>query len=67
MDEQLERLYQATTYRARTPRGVIALRIGLRDGLLGALLGEYQALDWAFLTAWNPRSVQRPQPFRRSF
>ena len=55
--EEMERHYRSTTYWARTPRGAIPLRIDLGSAALAALLAEYGADDWAFLTAWNPGSV----------
>ena len=59
--QALEKHYRATGYRARTPRGAMSLRIGLESAALAALLAEYSAADWAFISASNPRSVPAPR------
>ena len=53
----LENAYRATTYTASVP---LLLRVGQRSVLLDAVLEEWKVEEWAYLTAWNPRSVPRP-------
>jgi hypothetical protein len=37
------------------------LRIGERNGALDRLLHRHRRRDWAFITAWNPRSRRLPR------
>lgn len=56
----LERAYRATTYIVDDPEATIAIRIGEPCPRLDALLVERGVSDWAFVTAWNPGSVEIP-------
>lgn len=58
LSEALERAYRATRYRARTPEGLLALRIGRRSRKLDALLAQHGAEHWAFVSAANPHPQQ---------
>lgn len=56
-------LYDATTYRIEGPEGPIDIRVGRANPKVDALLrrvGGNDLDDWAFITAWNPRSVATP-------
>jgi hypothetical protein len=59
MDPSLFEAYRRTTFIAETPRGRLALRIGVRSAHLDALLASVGATTWAYVTAWNPGSVRR--------
>ena len=52
--------YLRTSYCARTPLGLIRLRIGKASVELDKLLGNFGARAWAYVTAYNPAS--RPLP-----
>src|SRR5258708_4513248 len=52
----LETAYCATTYRADTPEGSLAVRVGDVDAGLDGLLARHASRTWAFITAWNPAS-----------
>jgi hypothetical protein len=54
---EFEAVYRATTYRVDAPQRPIDIRVGQTHSLLDALLEQLGATDWAFVTAWNPRSV----------
>jgi hypothetical protein len=53
--------YLRTSYCARTPLGLIRLRIGKASNELDKLLTERRARDWAYVSACNPAS----QPLSR--
>ena len=55
---QLIAAYEATTYRVATP--AIDIRIGSATAALDLLLEQYGATEWAFVSAWNPMSVEQP-------
>jgi hypothetical protein len=50
--------YKATTYRVATLD--IDIRIGRATAALDLLLEQYGATEWAFISAWNPMSVEPP-------
>jgi hypothetical protein len=54
---KFEPLYRATTYRVDIPEGRIDIRVGQTHPTLDALLAQLGVTDWAFVTAWNPRST----------
>lgn len=53
---ELERAYHATTYAAAIP---LRMRIGEPNPLLDAFLRQFDALELAYLSAYNPRSQRR--------
>jgi hypothetical protein len=52
--------YRRTTFNADTPRGRLSLRIGRRCRELDDLLAGHGVSAWAYVTAFNPGSVRRP-------
>ena len=52
--------YLRTSYCARTPQGLIRLRIGKASNELDKLLAQHRAREWAYVSACNPAS--RPLP-----
>lgn len=56
--EVLAQAYEATTYRVKTLEGDILIRIGMPNLELDLLLNQYGVFSWAFITAWNPASVE---------
>jgi hypothetical protein len=58
MKHPLEAAYIATTYTAVTPEGFLALRIGESNAALDTLLTTGGVATWAYVTAYNPGSVQ---------
>jgi len=54
--KDFEAAYRATTYRVTDPP--LALRIGHRHPQADQILLKHQANSWAFLTAWNPGSIE---------
>jgi hypothetical protein len=56
----LERAYLATHYVVFAGGAPLILRIGERNRELDRLLRRHGRRDWAFLTAWNPRSRLLP-------
>jgi hypothetical protein len=59
MQSSLVEAYRRTTFAADTPRGRLALRIGEASAELDSLLASLGVRSWAYVTAWNPGSVQR--------
>lgn len=58
MSARLDRAFRETTYRAFIPgAAAIDLVIGQASAALDALLTQHDADEWAFITAWNPRST----------
>lgn len=57
MDQDLHEAYCHTTFYAETPRGRLALRINQFDAQLDQLLLDHACESWAYITAYNPRSV----------
>jgi hypothetical protein len=58
LDPDLEAAYRSTSYSVIVPgREPISIRCGVRCMPLDLLLAESRAIDWAFITACNPRSV----------
>lgn len=55
--ERLDPLYHATTYVAELPGGTCRIRIGRTHPDLDAALEAENATQWAYVTAWNPYSV----------
>jgi hypothetical protein len=58
MDDELECSYRRTSFCADTPCGELRLRIDLPDARLDALLERMDARSWAYMTAFNPGSIQ---------
>ncbi len=56
MDPKLIKAYHRTTYVASTPRGRVRVRIDENHPEVDALLGDIEAEQWAYITAWNPGS-----------
>jgi hypothetical protein len=56
----LEAAYRATDYTARTPDGLLTLRIGASSAALDRLLDARGVTSWAYVTAHNPGSAPRP-------
>jgi hypothetical protein len=52
LDTELERVYRNTAYKA--PALDLEIRIGQHAPSLDALLKQYNAAAWAFITAYNP-------------
>ena len=52
--EHLETAYHATTYRVFSPP--IEIRTGAVHDALDQLIEQYSAVEWAFISAWNPMS-----------
>ena len=52
--------YVRTSYCARTPQGLIRLRVGSASGQLDRLLADHGMRDWAFVSACNPGSKPLP-------
>jgi len=65
MTDLLLDAYRRTTYRARTPRGELALRIGEPAPELDRLLIEHGVTTWAYVTACNPQSRRLPEEENR--
>ncbi len=55
IDQSLLAAYVRTTYRVDALD--LQIRIGLANANLQQLLTTYGAHTWAFITAWNPKSV----------
>lgn len=55
IDQSLVSAYLRTTYRVDALD--LQLRIGVANANLQQLLTTYIARTWAFITAWNPKSV----------
>jgi hypothetical protein len=58
MDEALGNAYRRTTFSAETPSGRLTVRIGEHCAALDALLTRHAVSTWAYITAFNPGSVQ---------
>jgi hypothetical protein len=56
VDTVLTDCYKATTFRVEGPDGIIDIRIGEKHPRIDALLALHTVKDWAYITAWNPRS-----------
>lgn len=59
MNHETQPLYDAylqTTYTVETASETIKLRINKVSPALNALLRQHRANEWAFITAYNPRS-----------
>lgn len=54
--QRLQWAYERTEYRVFAPDGTLVIRVGQRVPRLDVLLGEIGVEQWAFLTAYNPRS-----------
>jgi len=59
--ERLQSAYQRTTYWVEAEPLPIALRIGAPNRELDRMLARRRASRWAFISAWNPYSILRPQ------
>lgn len=57
IDPDLLRAYKKTRFVVRAPGGEIVLRVGERNLQLDALMEKFGAVSSAFVTAWNPGSV----------
>lgn len=49
--------YRASVYRVALPDGPLDLAIGATSAALDALLARHDLQEWAFITAYNPRSI----------
>jgi Protein of unknown function (DUF3293) len=59
-DRQLAEKYAGTSYIIEAPGGDVAIHVGRPSAVLDALLESLGAVDWAFITAWNPGSMRLP-------
>ena len=59
--QALERAYRATAYVVFARGAPLVLRVGERNSALDRLLHRNRRRDWAFITAWNPRSQPLPR------
>lgn len=57
IDPDLERAYRATSYWVDEDAGRFTIRCDEPCPALDRLLADAGATNWAFLTAWNPRST----------
>jgi len=57
-DPKLIEAYQSTAFVVDGPNGEITLRIGKMSQEIDNLLSTHGAARCAFITAWNPRSIQ---------
>ncbi len=53
---EYEQAYRNTTYWVDHPEGSFGIRLGEPCPRLDELLAKYGVDDWAYVTAWNPRS-----------
>lgn len=51
-----DKAYRDTSFIGDTPAGEIIIRVGKKSEALDAMLAKEGVRDWAFITAWNPRS-----------
>jgi hypothetical protein len=56
----LEEAYRNSSYIVFAERGSIVLRVGEPASELDEILKENKAREWAFVTAYNPRSMNLP-------
>jgi len=57
IDPGLLKAYKKTRFLVWTPEGEIVLRVGERNLQLDALMAKFGTVSSAFVTAWNPGSV----------
>lgn len=65
MSGRLDREYRQTVYWVFGPHAYIGLRVEQTSPELDRLLEEAGALEWAHITAWNPRSRPLSPPDNR--
>ena len=58
--EKLRESYSNTSYLIDAPGAPLAIRVGHRNDALDTLLVKFGEEEWAFITAYNPRSEQMP-------
>jgi hypothetical protein len=56
--EDLEEAYKSTSYCVEAPGEIIRLRVGLHNPQFDQFLARSGAPQWAFVTAFNPRSTK---------
>src|SRR3954463_531688 len=56
--EELEEAYKSTSYCVEARGEIIRLRVGLHNPQFDHFLGLSGASQWAFVTAFNPRSTK---------
>jgi Protein of unknown function (DUF3293) len=54
--EDLKKAYKSTSYCVEAPGEVIRIRVGLHNPQFDHFLAQFVASQWAFVTAFNPRS-----------
>jgi hypothetical protein len=59
--DDLEREYRATAYVVFARGPPVVLRVGARNRALDRLLHRNGCREWAFITAWNPRTRLLPR------
>lgn len=60
IDPKLIRFYENSTYFAETNIGDVLIRIHENVGKnLSLLMDNHKVSTWAFITAWNPRSLEK--------
>ena len=62
ISEQLWLAYQATSFEADLPTGLVRIRVGRPCPGVDEQLKEVGLQDWAFITAFNPASVPQSEP-----
>ena len=60
-----EQAYTGTAYQVEAPEAPFFFRIGEESPEIDALLRDLGAEEWAFITAYNPRSEQEPHETNR--
>lgn len=64
--DELDAAYRATTYVAGVDHTTIELRIDKTHAALDRLMAAANACEWAYVTAWNPRSTATPHDVNRA-
>jgi len=62
ISEQLWQAYQATSFEADLPSGLVRIRVGRPCPGVDEQLREVGLQGWAFITAFNPASVPQREP-----
>lgn len=56
ISDELIKAYRTTLYKVYSPS--LCIQVGVRNEILDTLLAEYNAQEWAFITAYNPYSSE---------
>jgi hypothetical protein len=57
-NQHFEDAYRRTSYCLEAPGEILKLRVGVKNQAFDLLLEHSQVEDWAFITAFNPGSIQ---------